>query len=70
MRRTKHSGDSVEFADVEAIHETDDALLCLIDEEKVWIPKTQVKDDSEVYEIGHKGKLVVSEWIATMKGLV
>lgn len=44
-------------------------LLCLIDEEEHWIPRSQIDDDSEVYEVGHSGELVVSQWIADEKGL-
>ena len=65
-------GEKVEFADVLAEHETDKALLCRFPDREapVWIPKGQIDNDSEVYKKGHKGKLVVSEWIATEKGLV
>ena len=59
----------VEFEDVECELETDAALLCWIDGEKHWIPKSQVDDDSEVYAEGHKGQLVVSQWICEQKGL-
>lgn len=61
---------TVEFEDVEARTESDKALLCVVDGVEVWIPKSQIDDDSEVYEKGHTGKLVVTEWIATEKGLV
>ena len=52
------------FNEVEAIAETDKALLCLINNEEVWIPKSVIGDDSEVYERGDVGKLVVAEWFA------
>jgi hypothetical protein len=64
------SGRKVEFEDVEALKETKDALLCTIDGDEVWIPKSQIDDDSEVYAEGHSGQLVVTEWIAKQKGLV
>lgn len=62
----------MEFAGVTCKKETDMALLCVIDGEDVWIPKSQVHDDSEVFDGANNatGKLVVSEWIATQKGLV
>lgn len=59
----------VTFEKVEAEKETGDALLCWIDGKKHWIPKSQIDDDSEVFAEGHSGDLVVSEWIATEKGL-
>lgn len=61
--------DKAEFEGVEAVAETGSALLCRIDGSDVWIPKSQIDDDSEVFEKGHEGKLVVSEWIAKEKGL-
>ena len=36
----------------------------------VWIPKSQIDDDSEVYREGDTGSLVISEWIAEEKGLI
>ena len=36
----------------------------------VWIPKSQIDDDSEVWEKGQDGTLVTSEWIALEKSLV
>lgn len=62
--------DTVEFHDVEVRRETPLAIQCVIDEQLVWIPKSQITDDSEVYELGTDGTLVVTEWIAIEKGLV
>ncbi len=61
----------VEFENVVCLRETEQALLCRLDTgEEVWFPKSQVDDDSEVYEEDGRGKLVVTAWIATQKGLV
>ena len=41
------------------------------DGEEVWIPNSQIDDDSEIWEDsekGEEGKLVISEWLATQKG--
>lgn len=51
---------------------TENAIL-LEDEdgEEVWIPNSQIDDDSEIWnesEKGEEGKLVISEWLATKKG--
>jgi hypothetical protein len=35
---------------------------------KCWLPKSQITDDSEVYEVGGEGTLIVTEWIAKKKG--
>ena len=46
------------------------ALLCKIEGDvEAWIPKSQIDDDSEVYEEGHEGTLVITLWIAEKKGL-
>jgi len=57
--------------DCYAENETPKALLVrLPDDEEVWIPKGHIDDDSEVYERGHNGKLVITKWIAQQKGLI
>ena len=61
---------TVEFSNVTVEAETEKAILCLIDGDKHWIPKNQIDDDSEVYKKGTEGTLVITEWIATQKGLV
>ncbi len=66
-------GDPTEtFRDVVCKKETDAALLCEIDGADYWIPKSQIADDSEVFDDGNNatGRLVISEWIAKQKGLV
>ena len=61
---------TVSFDGVTALAETDKAVLCLIDDEEVWIPQGQIHDDSEVWKKGDEGTLIVSEWIAMQKGLI
>lgn len=39
-------------------------------EQAVWVPQSQVTDDSEVYKLGDDGVLIVSLWFATQKGWV
>jgi hypothetical protein len=48
--------------DCEAKRETDKALLVDIDGDLLWVPKSVIHDDSEVWEEGQKGDLVVEEW--------
>lgn len=51
-------------------YESTDAIKCLGMEsgEEVWIPKSQVHDDSEVWQPGHEGTLVITEWLAIERG--
>ncbi len=60
----------VEFGDVEVLAESDKAVLCDVEGEEVWIPKSQIHDDSEVYAADTSGRLVVTEWIARQKGIL
>jgi hypothetical protein len=64
---------TVAFDNAKVSKMTDLALLVSIDDgEEMWIPKSQVSPDSEVFDDGENssGKLVITEWIATQKGLV
>jgi hypothetical protein len=63
-------GNVAKFEDVVAVKETGAAVLCRIDGAEHWIPKTQIHDDSEVWEEGQEGELVITEWIAKQKGLI
>lgn len=53
-----------------ALKESDKALLVqIIDlEEQVWVPKSQIHDDSEVFKSDQSGKLVVTNWFAEKQG--
>lgn len=62
--------ETVSLKNVTALRGTDKALLCLIDGEEVWIPTSQIHDNSEVYEVGDDGVLVITHWLATQKGFV
>jgi hypothetical protein len=35
-----------------------------------WFPLSQVHDDSEVWNVGDEGVMLVTRWIASEKGLV
>jgi hypothetical protein len=60
--------DTADFENVVALHATDKALLCRVDGEEVWVPLSQIHGNSEIYEKGHSGKLVVTAWWAKQKG--
>ena len=38
--------------------------------EPEWIPKNQITEDSEVYEIGTEGTLIITEWLARERGWI
>lgn len=38
-------------------------------DEEVWIPLSQIHDDSEVWGAGDEGELVVTSWFAEKEGL-
>jgi hypothetical protein len=61
--------EKVRVKDVLALRDSGKALLCRIKGAEIWIPASQIDDDSEVYRAGDQGTLVISEWIATQKGL-
>ena len=61
--------DKVKFEDVRALRETTRAVLVSIDGDEYWVPKSQIDDDSEVWQDGQQGDLVVSEWWAAREGL-
>jgi len=53
------------------IKATDRALLIRIvtRDEPIWVPKSQIHDDSEVYAEGHEGDVYVTSWWAAKEGL-
>ena len=53
-----------------AFAETNDAIKVRTEHGVHWIPKSQIDDDSEVYEKGHEGKLVITRWLAKQKGWI
>jgi hypothetical protein len=62
--------EPVEFEDVRVKAETELAILCEIDGKEVWIPRSQVHDDSEVSSQGDEGTLILARWFAEKEGLV
>ena len=62
--------NTVQIPDVVVIKDTGRALLCEIEGEQIWIPQSQIDEDSEVYQEGDEGTLVITEWIAEQKGLI
>ena len=61
--------ETVQIHDVIAIKETEAALLVEIEGEEFWIPKSQIDDDSEVYEENTEGTLIIPLWFAEKLGI-
>lgn len=61
---------TVELEDVTVEAETDLALLCSVEDKKLWIPKSVVHEDSEVQSEGDIGTIVIMRWFAEKEGLV
>jgi hypothetical protein len=65
------SEDTEAFDDVDTRADTEMAVLCLIDGDEHWIPRSViVGSESEVNEVGDKGTLVIKSWFARKLGLV
>lgn len=63
--------EPVRINDVHSIGETTAAVQCVIPgrDVPVWIPKSQIDDDSEVYADEQHGTLIVTAWLAEREGL-
>lgn len=72
--------EGVDLPNTEVLRETPKAILCKIPVKimskdsyrEVWVPKSAVHDDSEVYDGNENnfGKLVVKTWFAEKEALV
>lgn len=54
----------------EIIAETDDALLCQIDGEEVWLPRSLVESGEDYGKGDGPVELNVAEWKAKEEGLI
>lgn len=57
-----------ESAEAFQIELSDPEVIALTGDRVHWIPKSQIHDDSEVYEVFGQGELVVREWFAEQRG--
>jgi hypothetical protein len=58
------------FPNVKCVAETSKAIKAeLEDGAQHWIPKSMLSDDSEVYEEGTDGKLIVKSWFCEKEGI-
>jgi hypothetical protein len=62
--------EGVDFPDSQCLKETERAILVTRGKGYLWIPKSVIHDDSEVYEDGHEGTLIVQTWWAEEKNLL
>ena len=54
-----------------ALKDSGASLLCNIEGDvEVWIPKSEIDEDSEVTEVGDEGNLVIPQWLAEKEELV
>jgi hypothetical protein len=60
--------DYVAVCDVQLIEQTDRAGLFLIEGEEVWIPWSQI-DENSMLDEGEDGDIYIRRWIAIEKGL-
>ena len=77
MRNDEDDDVGADFPDSKVVKETDRAVLCDIALEKhqtrrIWIPKSIIHDDSEVFDATEhsKGKLILKTWWAEKEGLL
>lgn len=64
--------DGISLGKARCTRSTDKAIMVWLDSEPRgarWIPQSCVHDDSEVYEAGQTGNMVVHEWWAEKEGL-
>jgi hypothetical protein len=62
--------ETVEFEGVEITAVSPLAVRCIIEGKAHWIPQSQIHDDSEIWKLGDKGKLVITRWMAELKELI
>lgn len=67
--RQRDDADDVVVVRAVCIRQTDRAILVRIGPRELWVPQSQVHDDSEVYQLGDDGKLVVKAWFARKEGI-
>jgi hypothetical protein len=65
-------GECCHFEGVECIRGSAKALFVtgLKTKKAVWVPLSQIQEDSEVTRPGEKGTLIVTEWFAEKAGLL
>ena len=57
------------FSDVKIVHQTDRAIKVKLDDEReIWVPKSVIHDNSEIWKVEEEGDLMVKRWWAEKEG--
>lgn len=63
--------DAESLGKAKVVGATDKALRVEVEDMgTIWVPRSVIHDDSEVYDEGHEGELVVKRWFAEKEGLI
>ena len=57
------------LGEYEVIKETAKAILVSDGDDQLWVPKSVIHDNSEIWKTGQSGNLVVETWFAENEGL-
>jgi hypothetical protein len=69
MRDNDSGNEPHTLGDGKIVRETDKAFLVRVDDKEIWVPKSCVHDDSEVYDMENdEGTIVVKRWWAEKNG--
>ena len=60
--------DLVQFLDVNVIRSAAPALLCLIGDQRVWLPRRHIS--GKLWCTGDRGKLLIPRWLARDRNLI
>lgn len=61
---------SVEYAEVQALFDSELSVVCLVGGIRVRVPRVLIQSGSDVRRHGDHGKLVIPKWFAISVGLV
>jgi hypothetical protein len=61
--------EMVVFDEVIVKAATKKAILCEIEGEDYWIPRSQLGDETDVDESGDAGQIAIPKWLARAKNL-
>lgn len=64
--------EGVRFEETKVVAQTDRAVLVkgeAFDDGELWIPRSVIHDDSEVWKQGDQGRLILKGWWARENGL-
>lgn len=68
---TIKKGQKTVEIDIDGIKiKTEKAILVIIDDEEIWLPKSQIEYDEDVHNPDGTNVITVTEWIAEQKGLI